>query len=438
MKIGVIGTGYVGLVTGTCLAHLGHHVTGYDIDSTKIENLKNAMVPIFEPGLSEMMKPLIHKNLFFSDHIDSLKEVDAVFIAVGTPSSSSGAADLKYVFSAVENASKVIKQNAIIIMKSTVPVGTAEQVKSYIQSINRPDLKVVSNPEFLKEGAAIKDFLEPDRIVVGADHHFAFEVLEKIYQPLEKNCHSKKYQFLKMSNVSAELTKYAANCFLAAKISFMNEMAHLCEASGANIEDIKLGIGSDPRVGSLFLNPGPGYGGSCFPKDVKALIHTAEQLGVKLEVVNAAEHANEKAKNYAVTKLEKICENLQHKTIAVWGLSFKAQTDDVRESSAISVCRSLMAKKVKKIQVFDPEGMKNFMKEFGSENHSLHACQDQYSTLEGADALIILTEWSDFKNADITKIKNTLGNKPILDMRNLFSPEVMKNNNMKYYSLGRN
>ncbi len=438
MKIGVIGTGYVGLVTGTCLAHLGHNVTCYDIDSTKIQKLNSAEVPIFEPGLAELISPLLQKKLLFSDHVESLKNVDAVFVAVGTPSSASGAADLSYVFSAIENASRVLKSGAVVIMKSTVPVGTATKVKSLLQSIKRLDIMVVSNPEFLKEGAAIKDFLEPDRIVIGAEEAKAIELMEELYRPLKELSTKSNCRILTMSNVSAELTKYAANCFLATKISFMNEMAQLCEATGANVEDIKLGIGSDPRVGSLFLNPGPGYGGSCFPKDVKALIHSASQVGVDLHVVNAAETANEIAKNYAVTKLEKIIEGLHNRVIAIWGLSFKAQTDDIRESSSIRVCQALLDKKVKKIQIFDPEGASNFMHEFSQKNHCLVNCDDQYTALKGADALIILTEWSHFKNANLTLVKNELKDKPILDMRNLFSLEKMKENSLVYYSLGRN
>lgn len=438
MKLGVIGTGYVGLVTGTCLAHLGHSVIGFDIDQSKIEMLTRAEIPIFEPGLATLMIPLLNNKLHFTSHIDELKDVDAVFIAVGTPSSANGAADLTYVFNAIENAAKVLKNNVVIIMKSTVPVGTADKVRTLLTNIKRSDLLVVSNPEFLKEGAAIKDFLEPDRIIVGAMDPKAFTLLDDIYQPLKSNNKKNHYTLLKMSNVSAELTKYAANCFLATKISFMNEIAQLCEAAGANVEDIKIGIGSDPRIGSQFLNPGPGYGGSCFPKDVKALLYSADQLGVNLKVVNAAEDANQMAKAYAVIKLEKIMENIQNRVIAVWGLSFKALTDDVRESSAIEVCKNLMIKKVKKVQVYDPEGTQNFMKEFSHGSFPIVSYEDQYSALEGADALIILTEWSEFKNTDLVKLKSIFKNKPILDMRNIFEPPIMNEHNFRYYSLGRN
>lgn len=437
MKIGVIGTGYVGLVTGTCLSHLGHEIIAIDIDSNKIKKLNNLEVPIFEPGLKELMIPLVNTKLFFSTELSKLNDVDAVFIAVGTPSAGDGSADLKYVFGAIDNLCTVLKKDALVIMKSTVPVGTASKVKKILMDAMRADIMVVSNPEFLKEGAAIKDFLEPDRVVVGADNEVAFNILEQIYKPLKDHNPNKGYQFLKMSNISAEITKYAANCFLATKISFMNEMAQMCEAVDANVEDVKKGIGSDPRVGSLFLNPGPGYGGSCFPKDVKALLHSAKQVGVQLQVVQAAEDANQVSKSYAVIKLEKILENLQNKTIAIWGLAFKAGTDDIRDSSAIEVCKNLLNKKVKKLQVYDPEGMPNFMSLFEG-NTNIVGSVDQWEALKDIDALVILTEWSHFKKADLIKLKSMIGNKPLLDMRNLFDSSHMQKQGFRYYSLGRN
>lgn len=432
MRIGVIGTGYVGLVTGSCLAHIGHQVIGLDIDVAKIEKLNRSEIPIFEPGLKELMLPLVNKNLFFTTELNKLNDVEAVFIAVGTPSRDDGSANMKYVFTAVENAAMILKPNAIIIMKSTVPVGTATKIRSLLNEIKRSDLMVVSNPEFLKEGAAVKDFLEPDRVIVGAEQAEAFDILDKIYAPLEKH-----NRVIKMSNVSAELTKYAANCFLATKISFMNEIAHYCEVIDANIEDVKIGIGSDPRIGSLFLNPGPGYGGSCFPKDVKALLYSAIQTGVHLQVVGAAEAANKVAKSYAVVKLERVLEELDNKVIAIWGLTFKAQTDDVRESSAIDVCHKMLEKKVKKLQVYDPEGLENFLQEFSGEVRVV-ASKNAMGALQGADALIILTEWNEFKTVDLAKLKSALGDIPVLDMRNLFEINKMNQHQIRYYSLGKN
>lgn len=433
MKIGIVGTGYVGLVTGSCLAHLGHTVTAVDIDVSKVEMLKKIQVPIFEPGLEELMQPLVGKNLFFSTQYADFSDVDAIFIAVGTPSADDGSADLKYVYTAVESLSLVLKKNACVILKSTVPVGTAGKVRNILLSQGRTDLMVVNNPEFLKEGSAIKDFLEPDRIVVGADKEEAFDILEKIYAPLVKtrNCY-----LLKMSNVSAELTKYAANCFLATKISFINEIAQLCEIIQADVEDVKKGIGSDPRVGALFLNPGPGYGGSCFPKDVKALIYSAKQVGMDLNVVNAAEEANKRAKYYAAKKLEKILENLKNKVVAIWGLAFKALTDDVRESSAIYVVNELLTKGVSQLQVFDPEATKNFMSYFPREN-KIKCFDSQWDCLKNVDALIILTEWNEFKTADLTKLKTMLNDKPVLDMRNLYSLQSVEKVGLRYHSLGR-
>lgn len=433
MKIGIIGTGYVGLVTGTCLAHIGHEIIAVDIDEHKIKKLNNLEIPIFEPGLKELLLPLVNKTLFFSTDISALKNVDAVFVAVGTPSAEDGAADLKYVFASVENLAKTLRKDAVIIMKSTVPVGTAVQVKKILHDHKRTDLMVVSNPEFLKEGAAIKDFLEPDRVVIGADHENAFTLLDHIYAPLKTK---KDFLVLKMSNISAELTKYAANCFLATKISFMNEMAQLCEVLDANVEDIKVGIGSDPRVGSLFLNPGPGYGGSCFPKDVKAMLHSAQKVGINLKVINAAEDANKVAKVYAVKKLERILKNIDNKTIALWGLAFKAQTDDVRDASAIDICKMLIQKNVKKIQVYDPEGQKNFLEIFSNEK-KIFGCSNIWDALQGADALIILTEWNEFKKVDLGKLKSLLKDTPVLDMRNLFQPIELKKLGIHYYSLGR-
>ena len=433
MKVGIVGTGYVGLVTGTCLSHLGHDVIAVDINQAKIDNLNKGNIPIYEPGLKELLEPLLKKKIFFNTTFSEFKEVQVVFIAVGTPSGEDGSADLQYVFAAAESLCSVLANNAIVILKSTVPVGTASEIKKILKKHKREDLKVVSNPEFLKEGAAINDFLYPDRIVVGADDETAFKVMDELYACITKVQNSK---LLKMSNVSAELTKYAANCFLATKISFMNEMAQLCEKVSADIDDIKVGIGTDPRIGNLFLNPGPGYGGSCFPKDVKALLHIAENKGVNLKVINAAELANEKAKAYAAERIESLLGNLNQKKIAVWGLAFKAMTDDVRESSSIATIRTLLAKGVSAVHVFDPEALSNFMEYFLKEKR-IKPFTNLFESLIEVDALIILTEWNIIKTIDVDMFKSAISNKPVLDMRNLFPLKQMRATGLNYYSLGR-
>jgi len=436
MKIGIIGTGYVGLVTGTCLGDLGHEIRAIDSNAEKVLALNQGHIPIYEPGLEELLKPLLKsKKLIVSGEYSELSNCSVVFVAVGTPSRNDGSADLSYVFSSIESLARVLPKKAIIVLKSTVPIGTAEKVKNILEE-NRSDISVVSNPEFLKEGSAIDDFMNPDRIIVGAQSEEAFEKMDEVYLPfLKKN----KNVVVRLSNISAELTKYAANCFLATKISYINEMASLCDRIGANIEEIKLGIGSDPRIGNLFLNPGPGYGGSCFPKDVKALIASAKNVDQDLLVVTAAEEVNKLAKLWAVKKCESIFSFLNGKTLAIWGLSFKANTDDVRESASIDTITYLLNKGVSHIFAYDSIAGENFSKNYGFDSRLkiLKSFEESQKILEKCDGLIIMTEWEEFKKVSLDRLKVILNSKPIIDSRNLFSVEEMKKAGLNYYSLGR-
>jgi len=434
MKVGVIGTGYVGLVAGACFADCSNIVTCVDIDENKIENLKKGIIPIYEPGLTEIVKRNFEKErlIFTTDIKEAIKNCEVIFIAVGTPQSDDGSADLQYVLKVAEEIGKNLTEYRVIVDKSTVPVGTAEKVKETISKYTDVDFDVVSNPEFLKEGDAIDDFVKPDRVVIGSNSEKATKIMKKLYEPFVRNNHP----IYCMDIVSAEMTKYAANAMLATRISFMNQIANLCELTGADVNNVRLGIGSDSRIGMSFLYPGIGYGGSCFPKDVKAIIKSAKDFDYDFSIANAVEDANKKQKSVLANKvLAKYGTDLKGKTFAVWGLAFKPGTDDIREAPSLTICKKLIESGAK-IVGFDPEANKTFASEFG-EDSNIEYKSEMYQTLNNADALIVCTEWKEFRNPDFDKIKSSLNSNVIFDGRNLYSPSFMKDNNFEYHSIGR-
>ncbi|MEA3475058.1 MAG: UDP-glucose/GDP-mannose dehydrogenase family protein [Candidatus Cloacimonadota bacterium] len=439
MKIAVVGTGYVGLVTGTCFAEMGSEVICVDNNQEKIDMLNHGVMPIFEYGLKEMVERNIKGNRisFITDIKKAVEESLVIFIAVGTPPNEDGSADLQYVLTVAKDIGKYINGYKVVIDKSTVPVGTADLVKETIKSelekreLNY-DFDVVSNPEFLKEGMAIEDFLKPDRIIVGADSEKAKDIMNDLYSSFT----FRSNRVIFMSIRSAELTKYTANAMLATKISFMNEIANLCEKVGANVEDVRIGIGSDSRIGYKFLYPGVGYGGSCFPKDIKALIKISQENNSSSQILEAVENVNYKQKQIMI---DKICahfgKDLKGKVFAIWGLSFKPMTDDVREAPSIIIINELI-KRGAKIQAYDPKAIKEAKKVFGN-NPFIKYFNDQYQALGDADALVLITEWRQFRHPDFQKIKNTLKQKVIFDGRNQYDPEKTKANGFTYFCIGK-
>ena len=436
MKIAVVGTGYVGLVTGTCFAEVGLNVVCIDIDQKKIDNLKQGILPIYEPGLDEMVKRNFDKGrLSFSTSLkDSIEGCEAAFIAVGTPPDEDGSADLKYVLGVATEIGTYMQDYMVVVTKSTVPVGTANKVRTALKNAlnerkSNVDFDVASNPEFLKEGAAIDDFMKPDRIVIGVESDKAQEVMNRLYKPFLLNGHPCIF----MDIPSAEMTKYAANSMLATKISFMNDIANLCEIMGADVNMVRKGIGSDSRIGHKFIYPGIGYGGSCFPKDVKALIKTADEHGYSMQVLKAVEQVNDGQKQVMFSKLSNYFSSLAGKTIAMWGLSFKPKTDDMREAPSLVIIDELIASGAK-VVAYDPVAMHEAERILGNKiTYSI----DQYATLEGADALVIVTEWPEFRSPDFAKIASTLKQKAIFDGRNIYEPEDLKALGFHYECIGR-
>src|SRR5579872_524311 len=443
MNITVIGAGYVGLVTGACFAELGNHVTCVDVNQEKVANLKKGILPIYEPGLDTMVASnLAEKRLHFVTSLNELTaEPHLIFIAVGTPSDKDGSADMQYVLEAAKNIGAHIKNDCIVVDKSTVPVGVADQVKHIIQEgLNHRNIHakfdVVSNPEFLREGAAIDDFMRPDRIIIGYTSKKAKSTLLELYTPILRN--PEKIYF--MSVKDAEMTKYVANAMLATKISFMNEMAVLCDRLGVDVENVRLGIGSDSRIGNAFIYPGCGYGGSCFPKDVKALVKMAELNGVDPLVLRAVEERNFHQKRVLPKKITDIFgENLQDIRIGVWGLSFKPGTDDMREASSIILLENLLAQGAF-VQAYDPVAMpaaKNLFPAEWFESKKLQLVEHQYDALNDADALVLVTEWKPFCYPDITLMKKRMRQHVIFDGRNQYDPRQMKEAEFDYYGMGR-
>ncbi|MGV1012116.1 MAG: UDP-glucose dehydrogenase family protein [Flavobacterium sp.] len=436
MKIVVIGTGYVGLVTGTCFAEVGIDVICVDIDIKKIENLNKGIVPIFEPGLESLVAKNISKGrLQFSNSLaQSIKGADVAFIAVGTPPGEDGSADLKYVIGVAQEIGQNMNSYGVIVTKSTVPVGTAQKVEETIKhELEKRQLgisfDVASNPEFLKEGAAIDDFLKPDRIVVGVSSEKAEEVMRKLYKPFLLNGHP----IIFMDVPSAEMTKYAANSMLATKISFMNDIANLCEIVGADVNMVRKGIGSDARIGNKFIYPGIGYGGSCFPKDVKALIKTAAVNGYQMQILEAVEAVNERQKSVLFEKLmNRFQGNLAGKTFAIWGLSFKPNTDDMREAPSLVIIDKIL-KAGGKVKAFDPIAMPETKHIVGN---IIEYSETEYQALEDSDALLIVTEWTDFRSPDFEKMKVLLNNPIIFDGRNIYDQAEVNHFGIEYYGIG--
>ncbi|MCU4175294.1 UDP-glucose dehydrogenase family protein [Carboxylicivirga sp. N1Y90] len=436
MKISIVGTGYVGLVTGTCFADTGVNVTCVDIDEDKIAKLKQGIIPIYEPGLDRMVVSNVEKERlhFTTDLKDSLDQTEAIFIAVGTPPGEDGSADLSHVLEVARQIGRHMNHHMVIITKSTVPIGTAQKVKAAVQDeIEKRgasiDFDVASNPEFLKEGNAIEDFLKPDRIVVGVESEKAEKIMRRLYKPFVLNGHP----ILFMDVPSAEMTKYAANAMLATKISFMNDIANLCEIVGADAANVRRGIGSDSRIGNKFIYPGAGYGGSCFPKDVKAIIKTAQQNNYNLRILESVEEVNEDQKKVLVKKVKKHFPDIKGLTFGVWGLSFKPQTDDMREAPSLVIIEALLEAGAK-VKAYDPVATEEAKKSLGDR---IEYGKDQYDALIDADALILITEWPEFRLPNFKVMKKLMNNNVIFDGRNIYDANEMKENDFTYYSIGR-
>lgn len=436
MKIAVVGTGYVGLVTGTCLAEVGMDVTCIDIDTKKIENLKQGILPIYEPGLEEMVLRNTQKErLHFSTNLPaSIQDADVAFIAVGTPPGEDGSADLKYVLAVARSIGQHMNNYMVIVTKSTVPVGTAKKVRAAIEEElakreGEFEFDVASNPEFLKEGAAIDDFLKPDRIVIGVESERAEDLMQKVYKPFLLNGHP----IIFMDIPSAEMTKYAANSMLATKISFMNDIANLCEIMGADVNMVRKGIGSDPRIGNKFIYPGIGYGGSCFPKDVKALVKTAAENGYEMKILKSVEAVNDNQKSVLFNKIKQYFgDDLAGKTLALWGLSFKPKTDDMREAPSLVIIEKLLEAGCK-VKAYDPVAVKEAKHILGD---SIEYANDQYDALIDADALLIITEWPEFRSPNFKVVSKLMKDKVIFDGRNIYDMQEMKEAGFIYHCIG--
>ena len=431
MRVAMVGTGYIGLVTGTCFAESGNEVVCIDIDSEKIDGLKNNVLPIYEPGLGELVERNQRSGrlTFTTDMAEGIRDAQIVFIGVGTPQSESGAADLRAVWAVADGIREKATESKIVVVKSTVPVGTNAKV---LRRLTRSEIKhrTASNPEFLKEGCAVEDFMKPDRVVVGARDPEVVEVLRELHAPFLRSGHP----LLEMTPESAEMTKYVSNCCLATKISFINEMANLCERLGADVNDVRQGIGHDSRIGFQFLHPGVGFGGSCFPKDVCAMIALSEEVGIPSRMMRAVDEVNESQKRILLTKLlEMLNDNLAGKTVAIWGLAFKPRTDDVREAPSLVLIRSLLECGAA-VRVFDPEAMDNVKRIFGDQ---LTYCDRAYGTTEGADALAVVTEWQEFRNPDFEVLRRLMNRPIIVDGRNLYDPNHMAQLGFTYASVGR-
>lgn len=431
MKIAVIGTGYVGLVTGTCLAEVGHDVICVDIDEKKVAKLKKSEIPIYEPGLAELVrKNWSAKRLQFTTSLNDLGQPAAIFFALPTPPGGDGHADLSFVLQAAKDVAEVLKSYTVLINKSTVPVGTVKKVHDVVAANTKVSFDVASNPEFLREGFAVDDFMHPDRIVVGTSSAKARKVLEEIYRPFV----AEGAKFFVMDEASAEITKYAANSFLAMKISFMNEVANICELLGANVDEVKQGIGSDARIGDRFLNAGIGYGGSCFPKDVMAFEKMAHQHDYDFKLVKAVMEVNARQKQILVEKVvARYGENLAGKTFAVWGLAFKPDTDDIREAPSLDIIRELVGRGAK-VQAYDPEAMQHIRRIM---DDTIVYGDTAADVLAGANALLVVTEWKEFASVPLSSIVVALKDKTIFDGRNMFSLEAMEKAGLRYFSIGR-
>ncbi|BDU16294.1 UDP-glucose dehydrogenase family protein [Lysobacter auxotrophicus] len=439
MRVTIFGTGYVGLVTGTCLADVGHDVVCVDIDQAKVEGLNRGVIPIYEPGLEPMVKAnhAAGRLTFTTDAAAAIAHGDVIFIAVGTPPDEDGSADLKYVLAVARTIGKHLERPAVVVNKSTVPVGTADKVRAAIaEELGKRgaeiSFEVASNPEFLKEGDAVNDCMRPDRIVIGSSSAVAVDRLKRLYAPFNRN----HERIVVMDVRSAELTKYAANAMLATKISFMNEIANIAERVGADVEMVRQGIGSDPRIGWHFIYPGAGYGGSCFPKDVQALHRTAQQHGYTAQLLGAVEGVNEQQKGHLFELIQRHYDgNIQGKTFAVWGLAFKPNTDDMREASSRRLLQQLWEAGAK-VRAYDPEASEEAHRIFGDRD-DLALCDSARAALAGADALVVVTEWKQFRSPDFGRLKQSVGDAVIFDGRNLYHPDEVESAGLAYYGIGR-
>jgi UDPglucose 6-dehydrogenase len=427
----VVGTGYVGLVVGACLAENGNNVVCVDVDEAKVAALRRGEIPIYEPGLSEMLpRNVAEERLSFTTDLDAaVKASDILFIAVGTPQDKDGSADMRYVLEVAAGIARAMDGFKIVITKSTVPVGTARRVRETIAALTRHPFAVVSNPEFLKEGTAVDDFMKPDRVVIGTDDPKIEAVMKELYEPFVRTGRP----ILVMDHASAEITKYAANAMLATRISFMNEIANLCDRVGADVRHVRMGIGTDSRIGSSFLFPGVGYGGSCFPKDVKALLRVGRDEGVELKVVEAVEVANQAQKEALVPKVEAYLGGLEGKVIALWGLAFKPRTDDMREAPSLAIIERLVERGAQ-VRAYDPKAMAAAEKLV--EDRAM-LCHRAYDALQGADALIVVTEWNEFREPDFARMKSLMRRPAIFDGRNIYNPQHLKGLGFHYEGIGR-
>ncbi|HEX2615955.1 MAG TPA: UDP-glucose/GDP-mannose dehydrogenase family protein [Flavobacteriales bacterium] len=432
MNIAVVGTGYVGLVTGTCFAETGNHVICVDINAEKVKMMQEGKVPIYEPHLDVIFERNIRQGRlkFTTDLKEALDKAQIVFLALPTPPGEDGSADLSYVLNAAADIGRLMNDYKVLVDKSTVPVGTAEKVHAEVKKHARVEFDVVSNPEFLREGFAVDDFLKPDRVVVGTSSDRAKKLMEDLYKPFVRQGNP----IIFMDERSAELTKYAANAFLAAKITFMNEIANFCEAVGADVDKVRIGVGSDSRIGKRFLFPGIGYGGSCFPKDVQALAESGKEAGYQFQIIESVMKVNEEQKTALIPKIKKhYGGSLKGKHFAMWGLAFKPDTDDIREAPALYMIKALLAEGAT-VAAFDPEGMANVKKQEGD---TIRYASDEYDALKDADALIICTEWAEFRTPDLPRVKGALKKPVIFDGRNLYDLDVMKEQGFHYVSIGR-
>ena len=438
-KIAVIGTGYVGLVSGACLADFGNHVTCVDIDAAKIEALKKGAIPIYEPGLEDVVSRNLQAGRlsFDTELAGAVRANDVVFVAVGTPPADDGSADLRFVETAARDIARSMNGYKVVVDKSTVPVGTARKVKAWIDGElkgrgEKIDFDVVSNPEFLREGSAVQDFTHPDRVVIGAESQRAKTAMKEVYRALYLN----ETPYIETDLETAEMIKYASNAFLAVKITFINEVANLCEKAGANVQDVAKAMGKDGRIGSKFLHPGPGYGGSCFPKDTQALARSGRDFGAPLSIVEATIEANERQKARMVAKIESGLGGVRGKTIAVLGLAFKPNTDDMREAPAIAICEGL-AKRGAKIRAWDPAAMKEARWRLESIKDYLEFAEDEYDAIADSDALVIVTEWNQFRNLDLGRVKSLLKEPNFFDLRNIYKRHEVEAEGFKYFAVGQ-
>lgn len=433
MRIAVVGTGYVGLVAGACFADIGHTVACIDSDPRKIEKLERNEIPIYEPGLDAVVARCVkdHRLRFTTQLSDGVRDAEIVIIAVGTPQSNDGAADMRYVMQVAEQLATVLAHEAVIVLKSTVPVGTNDRVQSLMDSKSKLRHRVVNNPEFLKEGDALNDFMKPDRVILGVRDEAGRDAMHRLYEPLDLT----ESQLMFMDPRSAELSKYVANSMLATRISFMNEVARLCEAVGADVNSVRIGVGSDTRIGAQFLLPGPGFGGSCFPKDIKALMHLAKEHNSELKVLHAVDVANDDQKRFLFHKVNRALEGVRSKKVAVWGLAFKAKTDDVRESPALALIEQLVSEGAI-VTAHDPEAKETARVALGATADKIKLVDDMYQAAEGAEVLVVVTEWSHYKNPDFDRLATLLARKVLIDGRNIWIHHAPHKHGFRYEGIG--